>query len=107
MISMNALEKFMDSFGITYTIEIARTYRERVKPVCCLRILVERKGQPEYLQYHCYSLKSNGDLKYVEGNEIKGIHQGVLAYLGMDREIDNYFDLKAREIAKDYLIENS
>lgn len=104
---MQALEKFMDSFGITNTLEIKRIYMESGNPACCVLVTVSRKEQPEYRVYHCYSLKPTGRLKHEESNETKGIHQGVLAYLGMDREIDHYFETKAREMANNYLIENS
>lgn len=99
---MVALEKFMNQMELTSNIEVDNAYPTSKRGVC-MKIIVTRKGNIEYLQYHCYSLKSNGDLRYDEGNEVKGIHQGVLSYLGMDREIDNYFDNKARVIAKEYL----
>lgn len=98
---MDALKKFMDSMGVEVNIKIDRTYNN-AKGVC-IRVELDREGQIEYLQYHCYSKKKDGSLKYEEGNEVVGIHQGVLSYLGMDREIDNYFDNKCREIAKRYL----
>lgn len=97
----------MDAFGITYTIEPISYYIQTGRPTCCVLIHVKRGEQTEYRQYHCYSLKRDGNLKYEEGNVTQHIHQGVLAYLGMDREIDNYFDSKAREVAKDYLTKNS
>lgn len=102
---MKALEKFMDQMGLTADIEIDRSYFVR-DPAVCVKISVDRKGSNEYLQYHCYVLKSDGTLKYDEGNEVKGINQGALAYLGMDREIDNYFDNKARLLATEYLKSN-
>jgi len=95
----------MDQMGLTSSIEVDRDYYTKQQYyTVCVRISVDRGKNNEYLQYHCYSLKSDGNLKYVEGNEIKGINKGVLAYLGMDREIDNYFDDKARKIAKAWLI---
>jgi hypothetical protein len=102
---MDALKKFMDSMGIEYKVEKTNIYHqgERGTNVICVRVSVTRGEEQEYLQYHCYSKRKDGTLKYVEGNEVLGIHQGVLAYLGMDREIDNYFDNKAREVAKEYL----
>lgn len=100
---MNALIKFMDTFDLKPTFEINRIYHENGRPSCCIKITVTRNDDPEYVQYHCYSIKPDGKLKYVEGNEVKGIHQGILAYLGMDREIDGYFDNKSREIAYEHL----
>lgn len=88
--------------GLTSTIEIDKSYY-RSGPSVCVRVSVDRRGNNEYLQYHCYVLKNDGNLKYDEGNEIKGINKGALAYLGMDREIDNYFDNKARVLARRYL----
>ena len=100
---MEALEKFMDALGITYSVVISRDYYHGGFKNCCIEIRVQRDGDDEYLQYNCYSLKRDGSLKYEEGNEVIGIHEGVLSYLGMDREIDNYFDQKARVLAKRYL----
>lgn len=104
---MQALEKFMDSFGITYDLDIRRIYVENGRPACCVLVTVSRNEQTEYRIYHCYSLKPNGKLKYEETNETKGIHQGILAYLGMDRQIDHYFETKARDMANKYLVDNS
>lgn len=100
---MEALHKFMNALNMTYSVEIDRDYYHRGHKNCCVKVEVKRDNKWEYLQYHCYSLKSNGNLRYEEGNEVTGIQDGVLTYLGMDREIDNYFDHKARELAKRYL----
>ena len=100
---MEALQKFMKALNMTYYVEIDRDYYFGGHKSCCVKIEVKRDGKPEYLQYHCYSLKRDGSLRYEEGNEIIGIQNGVLAYLGMDRDIDNYFDQKARVLAKNYL----
>lgn len=100
---MKALEKFMDQMGLTSSIEVDRDYHTTRLGAVCVRISVDRGQSNEYLQYHCYTMRPDGNVKYDEGNQIKGINQGVLAYLGMDREIDNYFDNKAREIAKNWL----
>ena len=101
---MKSLEKFMDAMGLDYDISVDRTYFSYGKHVCCIKIEVFKGEDKEYIQYHCYSLKRNGEIKYEEGNEVKGIHSGALKYLGDDRNIDNYIDNKAREIAKKTLI---
>lgn len=101
---MEALEKFMDAMGIVARVEVAKDYYSvpLKNKIVCVEVSVSREGKQEYLQYHCYT-KRVGHIRYVEGNEVKGIHQGVLAYLGMDKEIDDYFDNKARELAEKHL----
>lgn len=100
---MEALHKFMEAFNMTYSVEYDRDYYFGGHKSCCVKTEVKRDGNLEYLKYSCYSLKSNGDTRYEEGNEIKGIQDGVLTYLGMDRQIDNYFSQKAAQVAKNYL----
>lgn len=97
-----SLEKFMNRLGITYGLEIDKSYYSRYGKQVCIQVVVYYKGEVQYDQYHCYGLK-NGKPFYSEGNEVKGINDGVLAYLGSDREIDNYFEDKARDIARKYL----
>ena len=97
---MEALEKFMKALNMTYSVEIDKNYYTRGNYVVCVKVEVKRDENREYLQYHCYTLKRDGTPKYDEGNEVKGIQHGVLTYLGMDREIDDYFEQKSRELAK-------
>ena len=104
---MEALQKFMRTLGMTDSLEISREYYSGRQNNCCIRVEVRRDGKEEYIQYHCYSLRSNGNIKYEEGNEVLGIQDGVLAYLGMDREIDNYFETRARELARKCLEQNN
>ena len=101
-----SLEKFMDTMGINYEIKIDRNYWSNGHAVCA-KIMVYYKSEPQYIQYHCYSKRRDGQLKYEEGNEVKGIQQGVLAYLGNDRAVDNYFDNLARIKVSKYLQQNA
>jgi len=97
-----SLEKFMDRMGITYDVEISRDYYSRDGKQVCIHVLAYYQGEKQYDQHHCYGLR-NGKVFYSEGNEIMGINDGVLAYLGKEKEIDNYFEDKARDIARNYL----
>lgn len=96
------LEKFMQTMGITYTIEISRGYRDTTgRRNVCLEIRVEYKRAPQYIQSHCY--KKVGDaILYVEGNRTMSISEGILAYLGDNRKVDEYFDRLARDKFKKY-----
>lgn len=99
-----ALEKFMDHMGITYKIKPGRSwFPPRGGEGICMHIEVYYQGNVEYDQYHCYIVKSDGSIIYDEGNQIKGIKDGVLAYLGEDFKVDNYFDYLARIKAIKYL----
>jgi hypothetical protein len=97
-----SLEKFMDRMGITYDVEISRDYYSRDGRQVCIRVLAHYQGEEQYYQHHCYGLR-NGKVFYSEGNEVMGINDGVLAYLGKEKEIDNYFEDKTRAIARNYL----
>ena len=97
---MEALEKFMDALSMTYSLKVSKEYYFRGKKNCCIKVEVKRGDEWEYLKYLCYTLKSNGSVNFEEGNTIKSAQEGVLAYLGMDNEIDSYFSMKARVLAK-------
>ena len=99
---VNALEKFMNGMGITYTLEITRGYRDTLgRKNVCTEIMVKYRGTLQYVQHHCYR-KVGDAILYSEGNEIMGIKDGVLAYLGDDRMVDNYFESLTRRMAKEY-----
>lgn len=99
----NSLKKFMKTLGITYTIEMAREYRNTYgEKNVCFEIRVEHKGTVQYLQHHCYG-KVRDEIRYTGGNEIMGVKDGVLAYLGDNQKVDEYFDGLARIKARDYL----
>ena len=100
--SVISLEKFMDRMGITYDIGIYRSYYSGYGKQVCIQVVVYYQGEEQYNQHHCYGLR-NGEPFYSEGNEVMGINDGVLAYLGKERDIDSYFEHKARAIARNYL----
>ena len=97
-----SLEKFMDRMGITYDIAVSRDYYSGYGKQVCVRVVVYYQGEEQFNQHHCYGLR-NGKVFYSEGNEVLGINDGVLAYLGKEKEIDNYFEDKARDMARNYL----
>jgi len=101
-----ALEKFINRLGLKVTIELNSTGLKQSwgKFVCC-HVLVSRKDEIEYSQYHCYVPGIEGP-KYSEGNEVKGVREGLLGYLGEDRKVDNYFESKTRKLAQKYFSDN-
>ena len=97
-----ALEKFMNTMGITYTLEITRGYRDTMgRKYVCIEIRVEYKNDPQYIQHHCYQ-KSGDAILYSEGNEIMGIQDDVVGYLGEPEKVDAYFDRLTSRMAKEY-----
>jgi hypothetical protein len=93
--------KFLNRLDATVNIELHRRGTNRGGKFVCMKVEVIYKGKKNYLQYHCYVLK-NGKLVYDEGNEVIGINGGILAYLGNEKDVDNYFDQLARTEAKKY-----
>jgi hypothetical protein len=102
-----ALEKFIDRMGITYSIKTGpvillanpKNPFNRTLPRICVEISVQYKGETQYEQIHCYTLNEFGFLVYKEGSIYKSISDGVLAYLGEDDKVEEYFDQLSREKA--------
>lgn len=94
--------KFLNRIGAIVNIELERQYMNRQgNQVVCMKVEVKLKGKTNYLQYHCYTIK-NGKITYDEGNEVVPIKNGILAYLGNEKDVDNYFDVLTRTEAKKY-----
>ena len=92
----------MNTMGITYTLEITRSYRDTMgRKSVCIEVMVKFKDKVQYIQHHCYR-KVEDKIKYSEGNEIMGVKDGVLAYLGNNQKVDDYFDRLARRMAKEF-----
>jgi hypothetical protein len=99
---VSSITKFMNHLGLTPTFIIRREYTDRgVRKNICIGVVVSRGTEIEYNQIHCYNFR-NGEVYYSEGNEIKGVHDGILAYLGDDRNVDRYFEQISRSKAKEY-----
>lgn len=94
--------KFLNRLDAKVNIELSRRgiNKQGIKFVC-MKIEVFYKEKPHYLQYHCYEMKNN-KIVYSEGNEEVGINDGILAYLGNKRDVDNYFENLTRIEAKKY-----
>ena len=92
-----ALEKFMSAMGITYKIKpdsieyVSGGYRN-----LCMHITVFYRGDIELDEYRCYRHKNNVDIRYSQGNIVKGVKEGILAALGDDYKVDSYFEKLAR-----------
>ena len=95
--------KFLNRIGAVVDIQMTKEYRNRQgNKVVCMTIEVIYKGKTNYLQHHCYHMK-HGKITYEEGNKVIGVNDGILAYLGNEKDVDNYFDALARNEAKKYL----
>lgn len=95
----------MNRLGISQNIEITRSYIEYGLPSVCVTVELIYKGSVDYEQHHCYVYK-NGKVAYSQGNEVKGLDKSILAYLGNNKDIDNYFDQLARYKAKQFFENN-
>jgi hypothetical protein len=98
-----ALEKFMSAMGITYEIEpdsigeAGGGYQD-----LCVHITVFYRGNIELDQYRCYKHKPNVDIRYSIGHTVKGVREGILAVLGDDFKVTNYFEDLAKMKAIEY-----
>lgn len=99
----SVIEKFMETMGITYDIEQTRRLIYAGKPSACYTATAYYKGKKEYEQHHCYSRRSDGTIIYEEGNEVIGPDKGVFVYLGTNPDVRRFFEVKARQMAKQFL----
>lgn len=98
-----ALRKFMKSFGLRMDIELNRKYRNPGgQPIVCMKTTIWRGEEEEYVSYFCYKLHRNL-VVFEEGNEVKGVKDGILAYLGSPKEVENAIDNFTRARARPYL----
>jgi hypothetical protein len=108
-----ALEKFIDGMGLEIKIETRpimlfanprKLFDAPRVPRICVDITVDYLGELQYGQVHCYIL-DEGKLQYREGDRSMKISDGVLAYLGNNDKVDEYFDQLARKKALERLRE--
>jgi hypothetical protein len=98
-----ALEKFMSAMDITYKIKpdsieyVSGGYKN-----LCIHITVFYRGDIELDEYRCYRYKQNVDVRYSQGHIVKGVKEGILAALGDDYKVENYFEKLARIKATEY-----
>jgi len=95
------IEKFLDAAQAKVKVEFDTSGIDRKgKQYICFSVEVTTdKFHSEYLGYHCYERK-RGDVVYAEGNEVKGIENGILAFLGNDKEVERYLENLARKKAR-------
>jgi hypothetical protein len=92
--------KFMNQMDMTLSVDVIKSYRNHNgRKSVCVRVVVIRKEKKEYDSIHCYEL-NNGKISYSEGNRSMGVGDGILAYLGDNREVENYLEGLARYEAK-------
>jgi hypothetical protein len=103
-----ALEKFMSAMGITYEIEPDSISEESGGyQLLCVHITVFYRGDIELDQYRCYLYKENVDIRYHIGHTVKGTKEGILAALGDDYKVENYFENLAKIKAIEYFEKES
>lgn len=94
--------KFMNQMGMKVSVDISRSYRNHNgRKSVCIEVIVDYKNRKEYVSHHCYEL-NNGKISYSEGNEKMGVGEGILAYLGNNRDVENYLESLARYEAKKF-----
>lgn len=96
-----AIEKFIETMGIKVDYVVERDFiTSKGKRYACIGVHAFYKKQETYTQYHCYETTNTGIITYEEGNEVRGVGDSIFAYLGDDRDVDRYFEEKARNFAK-------
>ena len=90
--------------GMSLSVDVVRSYRNyNGRKAVCIKVVVIRKKEKEYDSIHCYEL-NKGKISYLEGNKSKGVEHGILAYIGDNREVENYLEGLARYEAKNLLL---
>jgi len=102
----NAIEKFIDRLGIRLEIKRnSKIYYIKDGPSICVSITAHYKGKKNYEQYHCYTFNLNKkDVSYESGNNLIELESGIFSYLGNNPEVNKYFESKARELAKEFFM---
>jgi hypothetical protein len=67
-----------------------------------MHITVFYRGNIELDEYRCYRHKNNVDIRYSEGHIVKAVKEGILAGLGDDYKVENYFETLAKIKAMEY-----
>jgi hypothetical protein len=101
-----AIEKFIDRLGIRLEIKRnSKIYYIKDGPSICVSITAYYKNKKEYEQHHCYTFNlSEKDVSYEQGNKMTELDNGIFHYLGNGPDVDKYFESKARELAKEFFM---
>mgnify|MGYP003340380319 FL=1 len=57
----------------------------------------------EYEQYDCYEITNHGLIYYGEGDKIVGVRDGIFAYLGDEKNVNNFFENESRKKVEEFL----
>lgn len=95
------IEKFLDAAQAKVKVEFDTSGIDRKgKQYICFSVEVTTdKFHSEYLGYHCYE-RRKGEVVYSQGNEVKGVEKGILAFFGSHDEVERYLENLARQKAK-------
>jgi len=95
------IEKFLDAAQAKVKVEFDTSGIDRKgKQYICISVEVTTdKFHSEYLGYHCYE-RRKGEVVYSQGNEVKGVEKGILAFFGSHDEVERYLENLARQKAK-------
>lgn len=96
----------MDMVNTTNIVELSREGYSRQGIFVCFKVEVKYNNETNYLTHHCYNYV-NGKVVYSDGNEIIGVKDGILAYLGNNELVQRYFEQIARHYARKYFEEKS
>lgn len=96
------VKKFLKLFNITYKISSDKSgiNKQSGLPFECVLFEVFYNKNLEYMSYYCFELLRNGEVRWVEGNTIKGVNEGILRYFGDDTAIQFYFSRLSKEFVK-------
>lgn len=97
-----ALEKFMSTMGITYTVKISKVYYNPRK-TACVTVIAYYQGQEQFHKINCFSSESNGTVKFSDGNLLMSVKEGILHFLGEDQLVKEYFYNLGKQVAIEYL----
>ena len=87
------IKKFIELSGLKVFIELDRSGIDKkgIRFLCYSIEVRANKYDSEYLVYHCYERKGNR-VVYSEGNQVKDVRKGALAFLGNDKEVSDYLE---------------
>lgn len=104
----NIIKKFMNELGITYDIHHSKKKFNWIRGhwYVCTSVLAYHKGDTEMEMHFCYKKTQSGEISFEDANIVKEPKEGIFAYLGLNREVYDYFKGMTRKIAEDILSED-
>jgi len=94
------IEKFLEASEAIVKVEFYRSGIDKkgTHYICFSVEVTTDKNHSEYLGYHCYERRKS-KVVYAEGNEVKGVEKGILAFLGSHDNVERYLENLARKKA--------